>query len=188
MGGNPRREQQSEQEVVSRSETVRQSRSLRAEKRNPNGNIFSGFNTNMLAQSFNIDNELARKIQSQDDRRERIVRVMGDDLRVLTPARIREEEQSERSKYGYGYEGGYNGIEETFCSLKLRYNIDRPSHADIFNPRGGRITTASSFNLPILRHIQLTAERGVLYKVRNKYCGGCCCFFFFILILQQLGT
>ncbi|GMN53403.1 hypothetical protein TIFTF001_022548 [Ficus carica] len=46
----------------------------------------------------------------------------------------------------------------------MKDNIDRPSQADIFNPRGGRITNVNSLNLPILRDLQLSAVRGVLYR------------------------
>ncbi|XP_024032266.1 legumin B-like, partial [Morus notabilis] len=57
-----------------------------------------------------------------------------------------------------------NGLEETFCSMRLKENIGDPSRADIFTPQAGRISTVNSFNLPILRHLRLSAERGVLYK------------------------
>ncbi|PON41532.1 11-S seed storage protein [Parasponia andersonii] len=162
LGGNPQREQRSEQQVRVQRQSRREERSL-LRLQNPNGNIFSGFDVRLLAESFKIDTELARRLQNRDDRRERIVRVR-EDLSIITPARIEEEE---RRRYG-GYEGSYgeyyNGLEETFCTLRLRHNIDHPSQADIFNPRGGRVTTVNSFNLPILRFLQLTAKRAVLYK------------------------
>ncbi|KAJ3687053.1 hypothetical protein LUZ61_016217 [Rhynchospora tenuis] len=31
-----------------------------------------------------------------------------------------------------------NGLDEMFCTIKIRSNIDRPSHADYFNQRGSR--------------------------------------------------
>ncbi|XP_062105104.1 legumin B-like [Humulus lupulus] len=156
LAGNPHREQKTEQEARLRSQSRSQQR--RQEEQNPNGNIFSGFDTRILAESFNIDTELANKLQNRDDMRERIVRVR-EDLHIIAPSRIQEEERRR-----YGRSEDYNGLEETFCTLRLRENIDRPSQADIFNPRGGRVTTLNSYNLPILRSLQLTAERGVLYK------------------------
>lgn len=164
LGGNPQKDQRTEQEMRLQSRSRRSEKGA-DERRNPNGNIFSGFDVRILAESFNIDTELARKLQSQNDRRERIVRVR-DELQILSPARIHEEERRHEYRRGYDYEE-YNGMEETFCTLRMRHNIDRPSQADIFNPRGGRLTTVNSFNLPILRSLQLTAERGVLYKVIN---------------------
>ncbi|PON98672.1 11-S seed storage protein [Trema orientale] len=161
LGGNPQRDQRSEEQVRSQSQGRRQRRSEQRQK--PNGNIFSGFDTRLLAESFNIDTELANRLQNKEDQRERIVRVR-DEFDVITPARIKEEERRQYGGYEESYGEYYNGVEETFCTLRLRHNIDRPSQADIFNPRGGRVTTVNSFNLPILRFLQLTAERGVLYR------------------------
>ncbi|KAK8661536.1 hypothetical protein V6N13_091135 [Hibiscus sabdariffa] len=45
--------------------------------------------------------------------------------------------------------------------MRLKHNIDS-SFADIFNPKGGRITTVNDFNLLILHWLQFNAERGVL--------------------------
>jgi hypothetical protein len=106
---------------------------------------------------------LARKLQSRDDRRGRIV-LVEDELRVLSPQS--QEEEREREE-GRRWERDDNGVEETFCTLRLRHNIGDPRRADVYNPRGGRITSLNSLNLPILRYLQLSAERGVLYKVRE---------------------
>ena len=78
----------------------------------------------------------------------------------------REREQRERERDWRSPRGDYdNGLEETFCSMRLKENIGDPSRADIFTPQAGRISTVNSFNLPILRHLRLSAERGVLYNV-----------------------
>ncbi|GMN75590.1 hypothetical protein TIFTF001_056550, partial [Ficus carica] len=78
----------------------------------------------------------------------------------------REREQQERERdRRRSPRGDYdNGLEETFCSMRLKENIGDPSRADIFTPQAGRISTVNSFNLPILRHLRLSAERGVLYN------------------------
>ncbi|KAL5542269.1 hypothetical protein UlMin_009979 [Ulmus minor] len=147
LAGNPRREQQSQQQQQGQEGS-------RGQQENNGNNIFSGFDEKLLAEAFNVDVELARKLQNEDDNRERIVRVR-DEFQIMSPGRRQEEGQSERD---------YNGVEETFCTLRLHQNIDRPSEADIFNPRGGRITTVDRRQLPVLRALQLSAERGVLYK------------------------
>ncbi|XVF28598.1 hypothetical protein REPUB_Repub15cG0043600 [Reevesia pubescens] len=70
----------------------------------------------------------------------------------------------EKSRQGRrGESGSSNGLEETFCTMSLKHRTDS-SYADVFNPRAGRITTVNSYNLPILQFLQLSAERGVLYK------------------------
>jgi hypothetical protein len=61
--------------------------------------------------------------------------------------------------------GGYNGLEENFCSLKARQNIENPSRSDTYNPRAGRITRLNSQNFPILNLVQMSATRVNLYQV-----------------------
>lgn len=47
--------------------------------------------------------------------------------------------------------------------MKLSENIDNPTHADFVNPQAGRITNLNSFKFPVLRQLQLSAERGELH-------------------------
>ncbi|CAI0558948.1 unnamed protein product [Linum tenue] len=126
-------------------------------------NIFQAFDEQFLAEAFNIDTDLARRIKNENDNRGIIVRV-EEQLEFLSPEF--SEEERRQSSQGGGRTGRWsaNGIEETFCTAKLRHNINDPSRADIFNPRAGRLTTVNSFNLPILRYIQLSAQKGFLYR------------------------
>ncbi|KAM7466560.1 hypothetical protein LguiB_014122 [Lonicera macranthoides] len=124
------------------------------------GNIFNGFDEETLADAFNVDVETARNLQGQNDERGTIVR--AEKFQVITPQREQEEEEAaEEEEEG---RGRYNGLEETFCTMRLVHNIGNPSRADVFNPRGGRISHVNSQKLPILNFLQLSAERGVLYK------------------------
>ncbi|XP_058094543.1 cocosin 1-like [Magnolia sinica] len=120
-----------------------------------NENIFSGFNVETLAEAFGVSTETARKLQSEDDRRGNIVRVENG-LQVVRPPRREEDEQREQR--------GLNGLEETTCSMRLTENIADPTRADVYTPRGGRIRNTNGQNLPILRTLQMSAERGVLYR------------------------
>ncbi|KAF5465936.1 hypothetical protein F2P56_015898 [Juglans regia] len=162
LAGNPHQQQQGgrqrrrESWPGSRSRSRSQSPEERERSQQSGSNIFSGFDEEFLADSFNIDNELAMRIQNRDDQRGIIVTV-EDELRVLSP-QSRGEEREER-----GLDRD-NGVEETFCTLRLKHNIADAQRADVYNERGGRITSLNSFNLPILRYIQLSAERGVLYR------------------------
>ncbi|MQL71650.1 hypothetical protein Taro_003978 [Colocasia esculenta] len=125
------------------------------------GNIFSGFDVEMLAEAFGVSRETAMKLQSRDDRRGNIVRVeMG--LQVLRPEQTRsyepvEEEKEHRRR-------GANGLEEAFCTARYRENIGDARRADVYNPRAGRMTTLNSQKLLILRSIQMSVERGVLHR------------------------
>ncbi|CAL1399540.1 unnamed protein product [Linum trigynum] len=121
-------------------------------------NLFCGLDSSFIAEAFNIDESLARKLQGENDNRGSIVRVEGQLEFARPPKRIQEERQQQ------GGRGLANGLEETFCSMRMKENIGDPSRADIFAPEAGRITTVNSHNLPVLRWIQLSAERGVLYN------------------------
>ncbi|KAL9161848.1 hypothetical protein ABFS82_07G048300 [Erythranthe guttata] len=124
-------------------------------------NIFNGFDEEILAEIFNVDSEIVRKLQAKEDNRGFIVR--AEKLDLVLPEWGREEQQrGERRREGGG--GYNNGIEETLCSMKIRQNIGHPTRADEYNPRGGRLTSLNSQTLPILSFLRLSAERGVLYK------------------------
>lgn len=115
----------------------------------------SGFDEELLAEVFNIDRESARKLKSENDERGQIVN--ADKFDIVLP---REEEEEEMRYMG-------NGLEETFCTVKLRENLDEASRADIYNPRGGRISSLNSQKLPILNYLRLSAEKGVLHRVNT---------------------
>ncbi|XP_059626021.1 11S globulin-like [Cornus florida] len=144
LAGNPQGEEQQGQWQASR----------RGGHERQSGNIFRGFDLRVLAEAFGVDHETAKKLQSENDQRGSIIRVERGLQVVRPPQDQREEEQRERG----------NGLEETICSARLRENINDPSRADIYNPRAGRLTTVNSLNLPILRHLRLSAERGVLHR------------------------
>ncbi|KAM7501464.1 hypothetical protein LguiB_000368 [Lonicera macranthoides] len=144
LAGNPRKAQQQQQ--------MRGSRHSQSQQQETD-NVFSGFDTQTLAEAFGVDEETARKLKGEQDERGPIVRVERG-LQTVRPPFSREEERQQQQGEGRG-----NGLEETVCSARFRENIDDPSRADIYNPRAGRLSTLNSYNLPILRHIQLSAER-----------------------------
>ena len=126
----------------------------------------------LLAEAFNINTDLARKLRGEDDFRGIIVNVEYD-LEMLLPKRSQEEEREESEETAIkelegSAEGRYNGLEETFCTARLTHNLDRPSEADVFNPRAGRVTSINNLNLPILRFLRLSIQKTVLYRVNAK--------------------
>ncbi|XVE72931.1 hypothetical protein DITRI_Ditri11bG0077300 [Diplodiscus trichospermus] len=131
-------------------------------------NLLCGLKPEFLAQAFNVDMSIIKKLQDSQGKRGTIVRVK-DGLQVIKPPRMeheeREERQRKRQQQQQGGRGSHdNGLEETFCAMRIKENIADPERADIFNPQAGRISTLNSFNLPILRYLGLSAERGVLYN------------------------
>ena len=129
----------------------------------PSGNVFNGFELELLAEAFGVNRETARKLQGQDDQRGHIVNI-DQGLRVVRPPFSQEQEEHEVIQQQGQCDPRTNGIEETICSAKLRQNIDNPARADVYNPQAGRFTTVNSFTLPILSFLRLSAARGVLYR------------------------
>ncbi|KAL0459400.1 UNVERIFIED_CONTAM: 11S globulin seed storage protein Ana o [Sesamum latifolium] len=64
----------------------------------------------------------------------------------MPPFRRREYGREEEE----GYYGGDNGLEETICNAKIRENLDKPSRADVYNPRAGRFSTVNSLTSQFL--------------------------------------
>lgn len=141
-------------------------------------NIFYAFDDRVLAEILNINIETARKLRGEDDFRRNIIKVEGQ-LEVIRPPRSRggrrgeereweeeQEEEMERQGYEHRQRGRWadNGLDETICSMRMKENIGDASRADIYTPEAGRLATTNSHRLPILRWIQLSAERGVLYR------------------------
>ncbi|KAL6271430.1 hypothetical protein ACE6H2_028341 [Prunus campanulata] len=173
LAGNPQDEFNPEAEFY-----IRQGKQGQKGHHGNGNNIFSGFDTQLLAQALNVNPETARNLQGQNDNRNEIVKVQGQ-LDFVSPfsrsaggqESQQEEQQSQREKEAkqreqeqQGGGGQDNGVEETFCSARLSQNIGDPSRADFYNPQAGRISVVNSNHLPILRHLRLSAEKGVLYN------------------------
>ncbi|XP_060180412.1 11S globulin-like [Lycium barbarum] len=168
LAGNPNPREQSGSKYEEEIRARREQEQGEQPQRRQSGNLFDGFEQDLLADVFNVDQELVRNLKGREDQRGRIVRAENFD--VLSPEFEEEEEEQQshrqrREREHKGRRGSQpNGLEETICTLRLRENLGRPSRADVYNPRGGRISTLNSHKLPILNFLQLSAERGVLYQ------------------------
>ncbi|KAG6789814.1 hypothetical protein POTOM_005940 [Populus tomentosa] len=123
LAGNPQQEAQSQRSSYQRGNHEGESRRRQQERYR---NIFGGFDERLLAEAFNVDTRLERRMKNENDNRGIIVRVQPE-------------------------------------LQWLKNNINNPERADVFNPHAGRLTTVNSLNLLILRYLQLSAQRGVLY-------------------------
>ncbi|KAL0456981.1 UNVERIFIED_CONTAM: 11S globulin seed storage protein Jug r 4 [Sesamum latifolium] len=95
LAGNPQtaqRQGQQEREQGSRGEGRRGQ-----EESQEKNNIFSGFNEEFLAESFNIDPQLVRRLQSREDNRGIIVRAERP-LRLVLPEYGQEEHERQREQ------------------------------------------------------------------------------------------
>ncbi|KAI3506863.1 hypothetical protein L1887_21454 [Cichorium endivia] len=162
LAGNPQQGQQQQQgrqqQQGGRSWGRRSQKGQSPEE--GSGNIFRGFDLDMLSEVFNVDQETAQRLQSPDDNRGHIVTVERGLQVIRPPMRSEQQEQGGR---GRG-RGSANGFEETICSAKMTHNIDDPSRADFYNPQAGWCNTLNGHKLPILQMLQLNAERGVLHR------------------------
>lgn len=114
-------------------------------------NMLSGFETRLVEDAFNVEEEIARKLQAHGGRTDQMITVRGG-LSISA-----ESEQGE---------GSGNGVDqEALCNIKIQHNIADPSQADFFNPLAGRISSTNLLDLPILKWIGLSAEYVVLYGV-----------------------
>lgn len=133
-------------------------------QRRQHRNIFFGFDDQLLVDALNVNPQIVQKLKGQRDQRGGIVR--AEQLQLSLPEYGEQELQRQQQQQQYGGGRGWrpNGLEETFCTAKLRINIGHPHKADVFNPRAGRISTVNSQKLPILSWLRLSAERGFLYS------------------------
>ncbi|KAK1267067.1 hypothetical protein QJS04_geneDACA015304 [Acorus gramineus] len=113
-------------------------------------NILSSFDANMIAQAFNVPNDIARKL-TREDNRGFIVKVQRGGMGMIKPD---EEQQQER-----GRSTRENGLEETFCNMRLNQYLDNPREADIYSRQAGRLNSVNMHKLPILRYLDLSAEK-----------------------------
>ncbi|KAK9281074.1 hypothetical protein L1049_003967 [Liquidambar formosana] len=100
----------------------------------------------------------------EENERGLIVQVQGE-MRVLRPdeGQQHKEEEEERREQG----PRDNGLEETFCTMKFRQNINTEKEAEVYSRRAGRINVVNQHKLPILRSMDMSAERGNLFPVIN---------------------
>ncbi|KAJ8425294.1 hypothetical protein Cgig2_018998 [Carnegiea gigantea] len=164
LAGNPLAQAQQQ-----RHTTVGRERRLQSRIGN---NVFRGFDIGLLAEAFGVSEDVARQLQCENDPRGAIIRVHEGLRMVRPPATMRRgwggNNSTDENVEEY-YENDEavmqeNGMEETICAMRLTENLEDPERADVYTVRGGRIRTVTSFDLPVLKHLQLSAKRGYLYK------------------------
>ncbi|KAI3801073.1 hypothetical protein L1987_29174 [Smallanthus sonchifolius] len=116
--------------------------------------IYAGFDTELLAESFNSDTQIMRALQESSDRG-LIVKVQQR-MEFVTP----EEHQEQRRQRRSG--GSSNGLEEKICSAKFVYNLENEREADIFSREAGKLNMVNEYKLPILSFLDISAEKGHL--------------------------
>lgn len=129
----------------------------RREQRGSFQSIFSGFSEELLAEAYNIPETVARRLQEDDNRRGIIVRCQDEMRRMMRPD---EDEQEGQRRL-------VNGLEETICTIKYQYNLDTQQESDVFSRQAGRVNIVNRHKLPILRYLDMSAEKGHLFPVNH---------------------
>ncbi|KZV21488.1 11S globulin seed storage protein 2-like [Dorcoceras hygrometricum] len=114
-------------------------------------NILREFDTNLLAEAFNIPEEIVRQMQRGGE--DRGLSVIAQEKMGF----IRPDEREEREREFD------NGLEETYCSMKISTNIENPREADIYSRQAGRVNIVDKHKLPVLKFLDMSAERGYLF-------------------------
>lgn len=112
-----------------------------------------------MAEAFNIPQEIVKRMQTVEEERGLIV-MARERMRFIRPD---EEEQEE---YRRGGSESDNGFEETFCTMNIRTNVESRRDADIYSRQAGKLNVVDRHKLPILKYMDMSAEKGNLYPVK----------------------
>ncbi|XP_047976489.1 11S globulin seed storage protein 2-like [Salvia hispanica] len=117
-------------------------------------NIFQAFDAELMAEAFNVSPDLIRRMQATEE--ERGLSVMArESMRYIRP-----DEDVRKSSKPYHHN---NGFEETFCTMKIRTNIENQRDADIYSREAGKLNVVDMHKLPILSYMDMSAEKGTLF-------------------------
>lgn len=98
----------------------------------------------------------------REDERGLIVKSREGLSSILRPELEGEEQQWEQGQQG----GPYNGLEETFCTMKVHTNIDEHrTQADVYSRHAGKINVVDRLKMPILKYMDMSIEKGNLFPV-----------------------
>ncbi|XP_065875695.1 11S globulin seed storage protein Ana o 2.0101-like [Euphorbia lathyris] len=121
-------------------------------------NILDGFSLKFIVKAFNIDNELATKLQSKIDLRGIII-YLTDGLHLSNSTTTKQCSRYDQQEQ----KGFYNAKDEFFCNINTR--ITKISEgADLYIPQVGHLTTMDAHEFPILESIQLSLSYNLLLK------------------------
>jgi hypothetical protein len=116
--------------------------------------LVAGFSAELLAEAYNIPVEIVRRMQENDERG--LLVKCQEEMRCIITADEEEEEEWQRR---------VNGLEETICTTRIRHNTDTRSESDIVSWQAGRVNIVNQHKLPILRYLDMSAEKDHLFPV-----------------------
>ncbi|KAL6505213.1 11s globulin seed storage protein 2 [Orobanche gracilis] len=118
-------------------------------------NIFQAFDSDLMAEAFNVSPDIVKRMQTEEEERGLIV-IARERMSFISP-------EEERPREEWGSQQSDNGLEETLCAMNIRTNIEDMSEADIYSRQAGKINLVDRHKLPLLAYMDLSAEKGNLY-------------------------
>ncbi|XP_047339354.1 11S globulin seed storage protein 2-like [Impatiens glandulifera] len=119
-----------------------------AEKKEYFENILEHFDTELMAEALEMPVELMRKIQQGEQSKKGFIVTVREGMRMIKPD---EREQQ-------------NGLEESsWCSMKIRHNLESRQQSDVYSRQGGRLYVVNQNKLPLLRLLDMSAEKGEVF-------------------------
>ncbi|CAN4093257.1 unnamed protein product [Withania somnifera] len=150
---------------VQQSERQRSQIGVRKQRTQRFQNIFRAFDTELMAEAFNVPTEIVRRMQEDQSERGLIVNVR-EGMSMIKPDE-EEEFEEQQGQPGRGqqwwHEAIGNGLEENICTMKIRTNIETQRRADVFSRQAGKVNHVGLQKLPILKDIDMSASKGTLY-------------------------
>ncbi|KAG8389209.1 hypothetical protein BUALT_Bualt02G0205100 [Buddleja alternifolia] len=125
-------------------------------------NIFRAFDTKLLAEAYNVPEEIIKRMQTEEEERGLSV-IAREHMSFIRPDEEQEQGQEQEQWGGRQSAADHNGLEETFCTMKILSSVENRREADIYSRQAGKVNVVDSHKLPILRFMDLSAEKGNLY-------------------------
>lgn len=133
-------------------------------------NVLRELDASLVAEALGISEEIVKNMQ-KDNGKGFIVKVGGEGVtKVMKPDEDQHEQEHEggRRSSSEGDNYNINGLEETICNMRINHRLDSPREADVFSQQAGRLNTVNMFKLPILKFLEMSAEKGRLNSVKIK--------------------
>ncbi|XP_065874667.1 11S globulin seed storage protein Ana o 2.0101-like [Euphorbia lathyris] len=124
-------------------------------------NILGGLSLEFTTKAFNINNELATKLQRKIGRKHNTICVTESELHLSNSPTTQPYPKHDQQEGN----GSYNVNDGSSCNINTRIvKISDPLRADLFMPEVGHFTTIDVHQLPILESSQLSISYNFLLK------------------------
>lgn len=118
-------------------------------------NIIRPLDPTLLADSYNVPEELVRRMQAEEEEERGLIVIARERMTFIQP----EEEVEQGEWRGEGD----NDVDGALCTMKISFNLEAAREADIYSRQAGKVNTVDVYKLPILQYMDMSAEKGHLF-------------------------